>query len=96
MDKKIENKLTKLFVIELGVGFAFLILLVLSGISGLALVYVMPIIPIIFTALTISQAKESNWQPYGWIPFLIINVIMSVYFVWYCWINDPIKISAWH
>ena len=95
MDDKSIKIIFRIFEIELAICFLTYLLIVTSGIIGLAIIYLTPIIPLLFSIICLSYALKFEWNPIGWKALVSINVILSIIFVLYAWVNDPIDLSGW-
>ncbi|MES9970090.1 MAG: hypothetical protein ABW092_08655 [Candidatus Thiodiazotropha sp.] len=96
MENNSRHQLYRLSLIEVLVGIVFFIILSVSGLFGLFIMYLTPILTFAFILAFVAKGEKYKWKPVGWIALVVVNTVLTFYFSWYFWINDPINHSAWH
>jgi len=74
-----QDSISKIFSVEIAVGFVYFIILITTGMRALALIYLTPVIALIFLAEIGNRAIKYNWQPVGWKVIFGLNVILTWY-----------------
>ena len=93
MEEK-ESNVGKIVGIEFAILVIAFFMILIMPILILFLVYVFPVIPIIFSLVFLGILAEKKWADKSALSALVFNLGLAALLVWICWFGEPISGSA--